>query len=73
MFLGGAEVVSAMLDTGTLANFVDPGIAERYRNHCEVQPWSRRIRTADTSLGCSSERIRLSITREKGTTQTTSM
>ena len=73
MFLEESEAVSVMLDTGTLANFVDPAIAERYKGGCEVQPWSRRIRTGDTALGCSSERIRLRITREKGSIQTTSM
>ena len=66
MIVEGCEEVSAMLNTGTLANFVDPQIAERYRDTNEVQPWSSRIRTGDTSLGSSSERIRLEITRERG-------
>jgi hypothetical protein len=65
MIVEGYEAVSVMLDTGTLANFVDPSIADRYRAGAEVQPWSRRIRTGDKSLGNSSERIRLSITRDR--------
>jgi hypothetical protein len=72
MIVEGFEAVSAMLDTGTLANFVDPSIADRYKGVAEVQPWSRRIRTGDKSLGTSSERIRLSITREKNSIQSVS-
>lgn len=62
-----------MLDTGTLANFVTPEVAERYRDTCQVQPWVRRIRTGDTSLGASVERIQLRITRERGSVQVSSL